>query len=248
MTAENVPPPNDSEPGAVAEPALPAAAEQGAMPAGSTDTQGETGAAAASAAADDGEPSAPPEAAPSAPADAATAPVEALAPSAEPPAAPSDLGPAACGARLAELFPALFAGPPKPIKLRIQADIQQRAPGVFTKKALSVFLHRHTTSTAYLNALATAPARVDLDGAPAGDIDDEHRQAAVVELERRRLVHQERRAAEQAARRAAQAQQRQPPRTVEPGERDAEDTERQSARSCCAPSRRPRSRGRTSPC
>jgi len=40
-------------------------------------------------------------------------------------------------AALAERFPALFTpSTPRPIKLRIQADIQQRAPGVFTKKQL----------------------------------------------------------------------------------------------------------------
>ena len=48
------------------------------------------------------------------------------------------MSPAACAQQLAERFPALFAGKPKPLKLRIQADIQERAPGVFTKQALSV--------------------------------------------------------------------------------------------------------------
>lgn len=114
------------------------------------------------------------------------------------------LSPAACAARLAELFPALFAtNPPLPLKLRIQADIQQRAPGIFTKKSLSVFLHRHTTNTAYLRAVANAPQRFDLDGQPAGEIADEHRQAAVAELERRRAMHDARRDAERNAQRAA---------------------------------------------
>ena len=120
-------------------------------------------------------------------------------PSAAAPALP-DLSPAACGARIAELFPALFGkGRPLPLKLRIQADIQQRAPGIFTKKSLSVFLHRHTTSTAYLIALTQAPQRFDLDGVAAGELAAEHRQAAADELARRRALHEERRAAEQAA-------------------------------------------------
>jgi sRNA-binding protein len=115
-----------------------------------------------------------------------------------------DLSPAECAARLATLFPAVFTpGAPKPLKLRIQADLQQRAPGTFTKKSLSIFLHRHTTSNGYLKALAHAPARIDLDGQPAGEVSDEHRQAAVAELERRRTVHEARRAAERAAQRAA---------------------------------------------
>ena len=108
-------------------------------------------------------------------------------------------------AKLAELFPALFgAGRALPIKLRIQADIQQRAPGLFNKKSLSIFLHRHTTSTGYLKSLAAAPARLDLDGQPAGDIAQEHRDAAAAELARRLAIVQERRAAERKAQRLAE--------------------------------------------
>jgi ProP effector len=132
----------------------------------------------------------------------------ASAPAALPTAIP-ELSPAACAARLAALFPALFKGPPKPLKLRIQADIQQRAPGNFTRRTLSAFLHRHTTTTAYLVTLSQAKERFDLDGAPAGELADEHRQAAVAELARRRALHEERRAAENAARRAAEIEARQ---------------------------------------
>ncbi len=155
-----------------------------------------------------------------APADAplaasSSAPEEPLAPAAEEapaestgdtPAVRSELAPAACAALLAEHFPALFGAAPRPLKLRIQADIQARAPGIFTRKSLSTFLHRYTTSNAYLNALVKAPQRVDLDGADAGEIADEHRIAATEELARRRAVHETRRrearAAENAARRA----------------------------------------------
>ena len=125
---------------------------------------------------------------------------EAAAPAAAAPPAVAELSPAACAARLAELFPALFgAGRALPIKLRVQADIQQRAPGVFTRKSLSPFLHRYTTSTAYLKALVNSPHRFDLDGAPAGEIDDVHRQAAATELERRRGLFEARACAERAA-------------------------------------------------
>ncbi|WOB10207.1 ProQ/FINO family protein [Piscinibacter gummiphilus] len=108
---------------------------------------------------------------------------------------------------LAQHFPALFgAGVIKPIKLRIQADIHERAPGVFTKKALSIFLQRHTTGTAYLRALvAEGATRTDLDGQPAGDIAAEHRDAAGVELERRRAIVE---AKKQAGREAARASRR----------------------------------------
>ena len=139
-------------------------------------------------------------------ADAAPLPADQPAPAA-PARRPPDLSPAECAARLAELFPALFAvipnTPPRPIKLRIQADIQQRAPELFTRRVLSHFLHRHTTTTAYLRALVASPHRYDLDGAPAGEVLDEHRQAAQLELDRRRAIVDERRAAERQARQAA---------------------------------------------
>jgi hypothetical protein len=122
---------------------------------------------------------------------------------------PPDLSPAACGARLAELFPALFGpeGPRKPIKLRIQADLQQRAPGLFSRRVLGLFLSRYTTTSAYLRGLSTSPHRFDLDGQPAGEIAEEHRAAAVAELARRREIVDARRAAERAA-----AQANRPPR------------------------------------
>ncbi len=118
--------------------------------------------------------------------------------------APADLPPAVCAAKLAELFPALFgAGRALPIKLRVQADIQQRAPGVFSRKSLSIFLHRHTTSTPYIRALVNSPHRFDLDGQPAGEVTEEHRLAATAELERRRAIVEARRAAERQAQRDA---------------------------------------------
>lgn len=119
--------------------------------------------------------------------------------------APAELSPAACAALLAQHFPALFGtGRAMPIKLRIQADIQARAPGLFSKKSLSLFLHRHTTSTAYLKALVASPQRFDLDGAEAGEVATEHREAAVAEVERRRAIVDARRQAERDAQRQAQ--------------------------------------------
>jgi ProP effector len=97
--------------------------------------------------------------------------------------------PAAVAQQLKQLFPALFSGAPKPIKLRIQIDIQARAPGLFTKQALSAFFRRHTGSTSYLLAVANGTQRFDLDGQPQGDISDEHRQVAATELARRRANH-----------------------------------------------------------
>jgi ProP effector len=144
-----------------------------------------------------------------APAEEPTTELPAAAADAEPaPAAPrasNELSPNACARELAQRFPALFdpAQPPKPLKLRIQADIQQRAPGVFSKKAMGIYFSRYTTSNPYLKALLQQPHRFDLDGQPAGEISEEHRTAATEELARRRALHEERRAAERQAQREA---------------------------------------------
>lgn len=122
--------------------------------------------------------------------------------SATAPANTAAMSHAACTAQLQHHFPALFgpASPIRPLKLHIQADIQARAPGVFSKAALSQFLRRYTASPAYLQALARTPQRYDLDGQAAGDVSDEHRSAARDELTRRRSEHDARRAEEDEAR------------------------------------------------
>lgn len=126
------------------------------------------------------------------------------APAATPGQTPSRKAPidhAAVAAALKARFPALFGGAAKPVKLRVQVDIQAAAPGEFTKPALSAFLRRHTGSTSYLLALVKSPHRFDLDGQPAGEISDEHRQVAQEELDRRRTLVQERRELEAQQRR-----------------------------------------------
>lgn len=129
------------------------------------------------------------------------APVPAESAPAASPAKADDMSPAAAGDRLKQLFPALFTGGAKPLKLRIQADIQERAPGVFTKAVLSAFLRRHTGATSYLIAVSKGTQRFDLDGQPAGELTEEHRKVAADELTRRRANQDARRAQEDAARR-----------------------------------------------
>ena len=147
-----------------------------------------------------------PEAAPApAPAEQAAA----GAPVAEAPAKAEEMSPAAAGDRLKQLFPALFTGGAKPLKLRIQADIQERAPGVFTKAVLSAFLRRHTGATSYLIAVSKGTQRFDLDGQPAGELTEEHRKVAADELTRRRANQDARRAQEDAARREEDQARRQ---------------------------------------
>jgi sRNA-binding protein len=92
--------------------------------------------------------------------------------SAAPPASASASASADCAEQLRQRFPALFGAAPRPIKLKIHADIQARAPGVFSRQALSAFFRRYTMSTAYLIALTKATQRFDLDGAPAGELSE----------------------------------------------------------------------------
>jgi ProP effector len=153
------------------------------------------------------------------------------------PAAPAGVSPAECGARLAALFPALFIapgapGPFKPIKLRIHTDIQARAPGEFSKRVLGIFFSRYTTTHAYLKAIVAPGAqRFDLDGAPAGEIAEEHRAAAVEEIARRQSIAAERRAMQQ-PRKAPPAQQQrdQPPHVGTPTGDAAADPRARSPR------------------
>lgn len=101
------------------------------------------------------------------------------------------MSPAACALLLKQHFPALFTGMAKPLKLRIQADIQARVPGLVTKQLLSVVLRRYTGSHSYLVALTQATHRFDLDGATAGELSAEHKQAAIDELLLRRTAQRE---------------------------------------------------------
>lgn len=178
-----------------------------------------------------------PQATPSTPAEVAPA---ALATTSRP-----EPGVADTARLLAEHFPALFgAGVIKPIKLRIQSDIHQRAPGVFTKKALSMFLQRYTTATAYLRALvAEGATRIDLDGQPAGEIAAEHRDAAGLELERRRAIVEAKKLAGREAARASRQEARpqrpatQGARPVQPGSSDRPDRSPRPSQPSQAPRR-----------
>ena len=153
--------------------------------------------------------------------DIETTPPTEPAPSA-PPRLP-DLSPGECAALLGSRFPAVFGKDVhRPLKLRIAADIQARVPDTFSKRALSAFLHRHTTHTLYLKALADATHRFDLDGAQAGELSAEHRQAAVAELQRRRAVQQQRRTQIIESQRKAEHAQRE----AEYAKREAEGEER----------------------
>ena len=150
---------------------------------------------------------------------------------AEPVVKAPEMTPSECARQLKDRFPALFAGNvAKPLKLRIQADIKERAPGVFTKAVMSAFLRRHTGTTAYLIALTKAEHRFDLDGQPAGEITDEHRQVAQEELDRRRAVHQERRTKDAEAERANRDKARAEERAAQTQQREEQELQEQKRR------------------
>ena len=123
------------------------------------------------------------------------------APAVAAPQDPAITEPQAAGQLLKQLFPALFAGAPKPIMLKVQQAIEARVPGRFTKKALSGFLARHTAGTGYLIALTKSEQRFDLDGQPAGELSAEHREAAKLQLAARRQKQREREQEMETARR-----------------------------------------------
>lgn len=143
--------------------------------------------------------------------------------------AKADTSPAATGARLAELFPALFKGPAKPFKLRIQVDIQERAPGEFSKQALSAFFRRHTGTTSYLIAVSQGTQRFDLDGQPAGELSEEHRQVATEELARRRAITKARREEAIQAQREAHREARKQERAAQQQNHEAQQERRNRA-------------------
>ena len=140
----------------------------------------------------------PPDAAPQPAPEATPQPAAPVTPVA---LSPAPMAPAECAQQLKALFPALFGGAAKPVKLRIQVDIQERAPGKFSKQTLSTFFRRHTGGSSYLIAMTKAPHRFDLDGQPAGEITDEHRKVAADELARRRGNQEERRQLDEQQRR-----------------------------------------------
>jgi ProP effector len=86
----------------------------------------------------------------------------------------------------------------KPLALGIHKVILERQPEL-GKDAIRTALRIHTGSTRYLKSLATADQRFDLDGQAAGEVTEEQRKQAQVEVKERVKKSIERRKAEEAA-------------------------------------------------
>jgi ProP effector len=85
----------------------------------------------------------------------------------------------------------------KPLALGIHKVLLERQPEL-GKDAIRKALHSHTASTRYLKSLATADQRFDLDGQPTGEVTEEQRKQALVEVKERIKKANEKRKAEEA--------------------------------------------------
>lgn len=88
--------------------------------------------------------------------------------------------------KLFALYPALFGAEFLPLKRGIFQDLMQAHPDAFDKASLKEALSVHTRSTRYLQAMASAKPRHDLQLQAVEPVAPEHVYAAVIELYRRR--------------------------------------------------------------
>lgn len=85
-------------------------------------------------------------------------------------------------------YPHLFGADFLPLKRGIFQDLLARHPELFQRDSLKAALSVHARSTRYLQCVAAAKPRHDLDGAAVEDVAPEHVYQALVELHRRRQI------------------------------------------------------------
>lgn len=88
--------------------------------------------------------------------------------------------------QLAQLAPALFGEPLKPLKRGIFQDLLDAHPGVLEAEGLKAALALHTRSSRYLSVVASGQPRHDLAGQPVEALAPEHVHHALIEVFRRR--------------------------------------------------------------
>lgn len=102
-------------------------------------------------------------------------------------------------AYLAEKFPACFTveGDAKPLKIGIFEELSERLADddTVSKTRIRTALRHYTNSWRYLRAVKVGATRVDLDGAEAGIIEEEHQQHAEQALAESKAAAAERAAA-----------------------------------------------------
>ncbi|WP_312816396.1 RNA chaperone ProQ [Atlantibacter subterraneus] len=137
---------------------------------------------------------------------------------------------------LAERFPQCFSaeGEARPLKIGIFQDLVARVEGEMnlSKTQLRSALRLYTSSWRYLYGIKLGATRVDLDGNPCGELDEQHVEHARKQLEEAKARVQAQRAEQQAKKReAAIAAGEQPEasrreRKPRPAPRRAENAER----------------------
>ena len=110
---------------------------------------------------------------------------------------------------LAERFPQCFSaeGEARPLKIGIFQDLVERIEGEMnlSKTQLRSALRLYTSSWRYLYGVKPGATRVDLDGNPCGELDEQHVEHARKQLEEAKARVQAQRAEQQAKKREAAA-------------------------------------------
>ncbi|EMG9772342.1 RNA chaperone ProQ [Klebsiella aerogenes] len=110
---------------------------------------------------------------------------------------------------LAERFPQCFSaeGEARPLKIGIFQDLVERVGGEMnlSKTQLRAALRLYTSSWRYLYGVKAGAIRVDLDGNPCGELEEQHVAHARQQLEEAKARVQAQRASQQAKKREAAA-------------------------------------------
>lgn len=110
---------------------------------------------------------------------------------------------------LAERFPQCFSaeGEARPLKIGIFQDLVSRVEGEvsLSKTQLRSALRLYTSSWRYLHGIKAGATRVDLDGNPCGELDEQHVEHARQQLDEAKARVQAQRAEQQAKKREAAA-------------------------------------------
>ncbi|HIC2068485.1 TPA: RNA chaperone ProQ [Raoultella ornithinolytica] len=110
---------------------------------------------------------------------------------------------------LAERFPQCFSaeGEARPLKVGIFQDLVERVGGEMnlSKTQLRAALRLYTSSWRYLYGVKPGAVRVDLDGNPCGELEEQHVAHARQQLEEAKARVQAQRASQQAKKREAAA-------------------------------------------
>jgi len=125
-------------------------------------------------------------------------------------------------AYLAEKFPLCFSleGEAKPLKIGLFQDLSEalKDDERVSKTQLRHALRQYTSNWRYLHGCKVGAVRVDLQGNPAGELEQEHADHAAQQLAEAKVLFAQKRAAEKAAK-AATEKKRPARRTPKQGEK-----------------------------